>query len=97
MHLHAQAHATLLIANADTPLLQTTTPLETSSANFLTTAAHASRMVMSVRELETGAARDVSGVLRVTNGGDGGEVEEREMLYFVGRDGGVRVFGRGEE
>lgn len=54
---------------------------------------------MAVRELETGAARDVSGVLRVTRGGDceGGEVEEREMLYFVGRDGNVRVFNRGEE
>lgn len=54
---------------------------------------------MSVRELDTGSARDVSGVLRVTKGGgweEGGEaVEEREVLYFVGNDGGVRVFERG--
>lgn len=42
--------------------------------------------VLSVRELDTGAARDVSGVLRVTGG-----VREWEGLYVVGRDGGVRV------
>ncbi|KAF2170360.1 hypothetical protein M409DRAFT_19180 [Zasmidium cellare ATCC 36951] len=100
--LRAQAHATILSTAADIPLLSpTTTPLETSAAEFLIVAAHSARVVMGVRELETGAARDVSGALRVTRGGgwegDGEEVEEREMLYFVGRDGGVRVFGRGEQ
>jgi elongator complex protein 6 len=58
---------------------------------------------MSVRGLDTGVARDVSGVLRICKGagaadeadeGDG-DVEERECLYFVGADGGVRVFERG--
>jgi elongator complex protein 6 len=55
--------------------------------------------------LETGAAKDVSGVLRWSLGGDGGgeekkegmrEMREMEVLYLVQRDGGVRVFGRGE-
>lgn len=63
---------------------------------------------MGVRALETGAARDVSGVLRITRGGgwgweeDGeGEGEgmgmgrEVELLYLVGRDGNVKVFERG--
>ena len=58
---------------------------------------------MSVRELDTGSARDVSGVLRVTKGGgweEGGKgevetVEERDVLYFVANDGGVKVFERG--
>lgn len=61
-------------------------------------------MVMQLRNLETGAARDVSGVLRVSKGGAWGQNEsgaegsweEREVLYFVQRDGGVSVFGRGE-
>ncbi len=65
--------------------------------------AHQARVILSVRGLDTGVARDVSGVLRVSRGGgygggedDGeGEVEERECLYFVGGDGGVRVFERG--
>lgn len=60
---------------------------------------------MQLRNLETGAASDVSGVLRVSKGGaweesdkisSEGNWEEKEALYFVQRDGGLRVFGRGE-
>lgn len=53
--------------------------------------------MLGVRGLDTGAARDVSGVLRVARGpGEGGEdIEEREVLFFVGGDGGVRVFEKG--
>ena len=44
-----------------------------------------------MRELGTGAARDVSGVLRITRGGkSGGDVRELEGLYLVGRDGAVK-------
>lgn len=63
---------------------------------------------MGVRALETGAARDVSGVLRITRGGGWGWEEdgegdgegmgmgrEVELLYLVGRDGNVKVFERG--
>jgi elongator complex protein 6 len=56
---------------------------------------------MQLRTLETGAAKDVSGVLRISRGGvlntseDNG-LEEREALYYIQRDGGVTVFGRGE-
>ena len=63
--------------------------------------AHQARFVTSMRELDTGVAKDVSGVLRITRGpgewgnNHGEEVEEREFLYFVGGDGGVRVFERG--
>jgi elongator complex protein 6 len=63
-------------------------------------------MVLQLRTLDTGAAKDVSGVLRMSRGGgydasqtEGGkedEIAEKEVLYFVQRDGGVRVFGRGE-
>ena len=58
---------------------------------------------MSVRGLDTGVAKDVSGVLRISRGaglqveeGEGeAEVEERVFLYLVTGDGGVRVFERG--
>ena len=58
---------------------------------------------MNVRGLDTGVARDVSGALRICRGAGAGdeadegegEVEERECLYFVGADGGVRVFEKG--
>jgi len=59
---------------------------------------------MGLRLLDTGTARDVSGVIRITIGDQAAEdeqdirrrIEERELLYFVGGDGGVRVFERGQ-
>ena len=58
---------------------------------------------MSVRELDSGGAKDVSGVLRISRGGAWLQEEEienemtegQEVLYFMGGDGGVRVFERG--
>ena len=54
---------------------------------------------MSIRGLDTGVAKDVSGVLRVSKGGgesaEEGDVEERECIYYVGSDGGVTMFERG--
>ena len=50
---------------------------------------------MGLRLLDTGTAKDISGVLRVTRGPQGDDLEEKELLYFVGGDGGVRVFERG--
>ncbi len=116
----AQVHSTLVTAVADSPLIHSpTTPLETNHAALVMGMAHQASWVMSVRELDTGVARDVSGVLRITKGpggewdeegqegedgnGDGegrGEGEKvmvasRECLYFVGGDGGARVFERG--
>ena len=52
--------------------------------------AHAAGEVVSLRRLDTGAAGDVSGVLRID-----GVREGRELLYYVAADGGVRVFERG--
>lgn len=61
-------------------------------------AAHDAEMVMSLRLLDTGTAKDVSGVIRITRGGAEAErrIEEKEYLYHVGGDGGVRVFERGQ-
>ena len=72
-------------------------------AAFVVGLGHIAGRVFGLRGLETGVARDVSGVLRVTAGGMGvgkGEGEEKdegkEVLYFVGDGGGVEVFERGE-
>ncbi|KAI5201368.1 hypothetical protein E4T39_05195 [Aureobasidium subglaciale] len=107
-----------LILEADTPFLSAAlpdtttapTPLEAAHAAFVVQQAHVSKWVLSLRPLDTGKARDVSGVIRVSRGGawddddgDGKEVDgrEREMkeleaLYYVQNDGGVKVFERGE-
>ncbi|KAF2241865.1 hypothetical protein BU26DRAFT_544351 [Trematosphaeria pertusa] len=110
--LHTQASHILVHMQADTPLLSLSTPpqpLEVAQHNFLVKMAHMSRRILSVRVLDTGVARDVSGVLRVTEnreswvdlgfggGKDEGKGEEqnRELLYLVKGDGSVRVFERG--
>ncbi len=58
---------------------------------------HQAVTVCGVRGLETGPARDISGILRIGRGAGpaGEEVEEMEVLYFVEADGGVRVFETG--
>ena len=95
----------MITASADHPLMTAhTTPLELDHQAFVTSLAHQARWIVSLRLLDTGAARDVSGVLRIAKGsemepveeigGDGNQAEEKELLYFVGGDGGVKVFER---
>lgn len=96
----SEAHATVLSCLADLPLFspedRPPTPLEAENAAFLVQQAHLADLVLSVRELQTGAARDVSGVLRITKGGrqahveGNGALEEMEKLYLVQRDGTVK-------
>lgn len=81
------------------------TRLETQHSAFMGMAIHNAEWVVGLRLLDTGVARDVSGVLRVTRGGvaqDGGEKrdsgaaeKERELLYYLGEGGGVEIFDRG--
>lgn len=85
-------HATVLTLAADTPLVHAqTTTLEREHAALVTGLAHTSDTVMALRMLDTGSARDVSGVVRIARG----EEEGREYLYFVAGDGTVKVFERG--
>jgi elongator complex protein 6 len=114
--------STIITTSADSPLIHNAnpytltpiedtsaaaTPLEKNHASFVVGLAHRADMVLQLRTLDTGAAKDVSGVLRMSRGGgyepeigqegkEDGEIAEKEVLYFVQRDGGVRVFGRGE-
>ncbi|POR37632.1 Uncharacterized protein TPAR_02169, partial [Tolypocladium paradoxum] len=104
-----RVHATILTLSADDPLLHPqATPLEREHAALALSQAHAARTVVALRMLDTGAARDVSGVMRITARGgedddeDGagiaqgsGNGEDVEYLYYVAGDGGVKVFERG--
>ncbi len=94
-----RVHATILTAAADEPLVSAqTTVLEREHASFLLSLAHQAEMLLSLRLLDTGTAKDVSGVMRITRGGaeTARSFEEHEYLYHVGGDGGVRVFERGQ-
>ena len=97
----------IVTCSADYPLLHVSstaaTPLEHNHRNFVTTMAHQSRVVAQLRSLGTGAAKDISGVLRMSAGGAYDDVEEQdagfeegEWLYHVKGDGSVSVWGRGE-
>ncbi|EGD86132.1 hypothetical protein H112_07059 [Trichophyton rubrum D6] len=111
MGLRRLVHSTIITVAADSPLMhssQQPTPLEIEHSALVVSLAHQAQMVMQLRGLDTGVARDVSGVLRVSKGGaladtdtlKNGENddtwEEKEVLYFVQSDGSVKVFGRGE-
>ncbi|EED13835.1 conserved hypothetical protein [Talaromyces stipitatus ATCC 10500] len=116
MGLQQHVHSTVITTSADSPLIHNAntytpdagnivTPLEKNHSAFVVGLAHRASMVLQLRTLDTGAAKDVSGVLRMSRGGgyetqraeeDEDDVTEKEVLYFVQRDGGVRVFGRGE-
>jgi len=94
-----KTHAAVVTLSADEPLMSAQpTTLEKEHASFVMSLAHEAQTVVSLRLLDTGTAKDVSGVMRITAGGDdsGAPVEERELLYHVGGDGGVRVFERGQ-
>jgi elongator complex protein 6 len=102
----------LVHMQSDNPLLSLSTPpqpLEISHHNLLVKLGHMSRRILGVRVLDTGVARDVSGVVRITeqsigwldlgledettNAVDGGR--GKEFLYQIKGDGSVRVFDRG--
>lgn len=99
---------------SDNPLLSLSTPpqpLELEHHNLLVKYAHMSRRILGVRVLDTGVARDVSGVIRVTeqkeswldlglgddDGKDQAEQSEtgNEFLYQIKGDGSAKVFERG--
>ncbi|KAF2271196.1 hypothetical protein CC78DRAFT_611205 [Lojkania enalia] len=108
LQLHAKMLHAIVHVSADDALLSLSMPpqpLEISGHNFLVGMAHGSKRVISCRVLDTGVAKDVSGVLRITGGAGGGfselfgedeeRVEARELLYLVKGDGSVKVFERG--
>lgn len=102
--LRENVSATIVSVSADIPIIQAqNTPLELRHAALVLSIAHHARAIWGIRELDTGSARDISGVLRITRGPaveeedevQRVEVEEKELLYYVAGDGGVKVFEKG--
>ncbi|KAH7158066.1 hypothetical protein B0J13DRAFT_187813 [Dactylonectria estremocensis] len=95
LSLRSLVHSTVATLSADTPLVAAqATSLEREHACLVLSTAHAADAVLALRMLDTGVARDVSGVVRLTGPAiDGGE--PAEFLYHVAADGGVKVFERG--
>ncbi|RVX71896.1 hypothetical protein B0A52_04295 [Exophiala mesophila] len=96
-----QSLATIVTAQADSPLLHNaTSPLEADHAHLVTSLAHQSDWVLQLRGLDTGSANDVSGVVRASRGGQSedqpSDLADGEWLYHIKGDGTVRVWGRGE-
>lgn len=108
-----QVHSTMVSLHADSPLvfpaptsMSTLLPfgLTPSHAGLVTSLSHVAERVFQVRALDSGRAKDIGGVLRISRGGgwDGGrdgdedEAEGDEWLWKVAGDGGVGVWGRGE-
>ncbi|KAF3068524.1 hypothetical protein CFAM422_007771 [Trichoderma lentiforme] len=92
--LRERVHATVLTFSADDALLRTqTTSLERSHAALVLAQTHAADLVLSLRLLDTGVAKDVSGVVRIAVRKE--EEESTEYLYHIGADGNVKVFERG--
>ncbi|KAH6630143.1 hypothetical protein B0J18DRAFT_407439 [Chaetomium sp. MPI-SDFR-AT-0129] len=95
MELREKTHAVIVTLAGDDPLIrEQETTLEKQHAWFALSLAHEADTVLSLRLLDTGAAKDVSGVIRITH--TGASAEDHEYLYHVGGDGGVRVFERGQ-
>lgn len=112
LKLRATVHSVVVSSFADLPLLAAATsnasnvptPLEAEGAAFLVQQSHNAAIVLSARGLETGAAHDVSGVLRATRRGGAYAwsdeawyqgLREAELLCAVQRDGNVDVYERG--
>ncbi|KAL6896297.1 hypothetical protein GGI43DRAFT_111847 [Trichoderma evansii] len=94
LSLRERIHTTVLTFSVDDALLRNQrTSLERSHAALVLAQAHAADVVLSLRMLDTGVAKDVSGVVRVTER-DRAEASA-EYLYHVGADGNVKVFERG--
>lgn len=96
-----QSSATIVTAQADSSLLHNImSPLETNHAQLVTSLAHQSHWVLQLRGLDTGSAKDVSGVVRASRGGQWEEqpsnLTDGEWLYHSKGDGTVRVWARGE-
>lgn len=104
--IRQHVHSTMLAVSSDGPLLHSgaalmTTPLEKEHQALVAMLSHQSQLVMQLRGLDTGAAKDISGVIRISRGGGYEDETEKkpgaegEWLYKVSRDGSVRVWGRG--
>ena len=88
-------HSLVTALSGDQPFLHhsiSPTPLEDEQKTCLVTMAHQARLVLQLRPLGTGRAKDVSGVIRASRGGALEEIEEEMVAAegpissFIGHD-----------
>ena len=112
LQLRSQVHSAVVTCSADSPLLPGADRahgyeprvIDMEIAAFIAAQAHASSLVISARQLETGASTHISGVLRVTAGGGWygfasdnvawNDIKGTEMLYTVNGYSVVKIFER---
>jgi elongator complex protein 6 len=106
LQLRLRVHATVIMLRADLfdseveP--QTPTPMQIQQQQLVLSLAHQANAVFSVRRLDTGLAKDVAGVLRVTTAmrdctDDGQGSPAKEFLYQVHDNRTAVVWERGSE
>jgi elongator complex protein 6 len=106
LKLRLKVHATVIMLQADLfgseveP--QNPTPMQVQQQQLVLSFAHQANTVFSIRKLDSGLAKDVTGVLRITTankdvGGDDQRVPAKELLYHVHDNRGAVVWERGSE
>jgi elongator complex protein 6 len=106
LKLRLRVHATIILLRADLfdsdGEFQNPTPMQIQQQQLLLSLAHQADTVFSVRKLDTGLAKDVTGVLRITTankevGDDDKILPAKEFLYHVHANRAVVVWERGSE
>ncbi|KAI5806871.1 hypothetical protein EDC01DRAFT_742591, partial [Geopyxis carbonaria] len=102
IHIPQIVTSTVLVVNADSSLItRNSTRLEMEHSAFVLTLAHQASTTVSLRMLDTGVAKDVSGIIRVTKNkgcqemSPGIDFDDEEFLYVV-KDSSINMFNRGE-
>ena len=107
LKLGAQVEHLVISCNADSPLMHHRdglgTPLEKHNGSLVVSLAHSADLMFQLRNLNTGAAKDVTGILRVSHSGNyetlprlAASTPDCEWLYHWKGDGSVRLWTRGE-
>lgn len=89
--------STAVILNVDLPLnTRNSSKLEMEHSAFVLTLAHQASSIVSLRMLDSGMAKDVTGVIRASYESIRVEVDtkNKEFLYVV-KDNLISVFNRG--
>jgi elongator complex protein 6 len=106
LKLRLRVHAAVIMLRADLfdseveP--QNPTPMQVQQQQLVLSLAHQANTVFSVRKLDSGLAKDVTGVLRITTANkdvvdDDKSVPAKEFLYHVHDNRGAVVWERGSE
>jgi hypothetical protein len=106
LNLRLMVHAAVIMLRADLfeseAEPQNPTPMQVEQQQLVLSLAHQANTVFSVRKLDTGLAKDVTGVLRITNaikdvGDDDHGCSAREYLYHVHDNRTAVVWERGSD